>query len=83
MRKQSIVLENHSHVAFPWDHSDDVLSANFDLSAGHGLKTSYHPHGRGFAASGRTDQDDKFALGRREIEILDGKHIAVPLHHLR
>ncbi len=83
MRKQSIVLENHGDVAFPRDHSDDVLPTDLDLAAGDRFQTSDHSHRRGLTAPGRSDQDDKFAFGGGEIEILDGENFAVPFHYFR
>jgi hypothetical protein len=78
MREQRVVLEDHRNIPFARDHSDDIFSSNLDLAFSHRFQTGNHSHGGGFAAAGRSDQDDKLAVTGCQVEIPQGKDFAVP-----
>ncbi len=71
MRIQSVVLEDHGDITVlginvVHDFAVDLKCAGRDL-----LKAGDHTKGRGFSASGRSDEDDEFLVGDLKVEILD------------
>ena len=67
MRVKGIILEHHGDVALGWfDIIDDPLTDG-DRAAGDVLKAGNHPEQGGFATTGRTNEDNEFAV--RDLEI--------------
>ena len=73
------LLEDHAHVV-----ADDLglvlvgqlLTVDVDVAAGRLFQKIHAADGRGFAAAGRSDNDQLFALGHLKIHILQDVQVA-------
>ena len=72
MGVKSIVLENHGNVAVFRRNIIHQFAVNVQLTGTDLFQTGNHTQGRGLAAAGRTDQDDKLFVGNVQIEGLNG-----------
>ena len=45
-----------------------------------GLQSGHHPQRRGFAATGWTHQDEEFAFGDIEVEVVDSRAVGAGIH---
>src|SRR5438105_1706920 len=77
MRKQSIVLEYHSHVALIRRHMRDIDPTDLDDAFGRRLEAGYHSERRRLAAAGGSQQREEFPLPNAHIDGIDGARVAV------
>ena len=83
VRIERVILEHHGDVAFfgrqPIVH-DAVTDADFP--AGDVFEPGNHPQQRGFAAAGRPDEHDEFAVMDRNVDAMDHGRHAESLTHV-
>ena len=72
MRVEGVVLEDHSDVAILRGNVGDVLIADEDATTVDVLQAREHAQGGGLAAAGGADQDEEFAVGDVEAQLVDG-----------
>ena len=72
VRIQCIVLENHCNVSVLGRNVVDQTVADVQFALGDLLEAGDHTQGRGLAAAGRADQNDKFTILDVQRELLNG-----------
>ena len=70
MRVKRIVLEDHRNIAIGRIDVIDDSVADRDIAARDRLEPCHHAQQGGFAAAGRTDEDDELAVGNIEADAL-------------
>ncbi len=68
---QSIVLENHGDISVFGLYIIHAFAIDQEIAGRDIFKTCDHTKRCGFAAAGRTDEDDEFFVSDFHIEILD------------
>ncbi len=71
MRIQCVVLENHRDISVLRLDIVDDFAIDLQCAGGNVLEAGDHTERCGFAASGRTDEDDEFLVFDIKCEILD------------
>src|SRR5260370_27225910 len=79
VREQRIALEHEAGVALPRRQCGDVEVAEVHGAGGWLDEAGDDTQCRGLAAAGRAEQDEEFALGNVERNIIDGPEVAVGL----
>ena len=74
---EGVVLENHRDVAVLREGVVTIDPIDEELAVGDFLEPRDHAEGRRFTASGRTDEDDEFAVLDIEVEIENGLNVVV------
>ena len=72
MRVERVVLEHHGDVAVGRIDIVDDAVADADHALGDGLEPGDHAQQGRFSAAGRSDQDDEFAIGDVEGDVVHG-----------
>ena len=72
MGVERVVLEHHRDIAVLRRHPRDIAVADVDRPAADRLEPGEHAKAGGLTAPRRTDEDEEFALGDREVEVADG-----------
>ena len=82
VRIERVGLEHHGDVAV---FGRDVIHrpiADEDGAFADVLQAGQHAQAGGLATARRTDEDQEFLVGDLQVQVADGRHIAVPLHHV-
>ena len=77
VRKQRIALEHQAGVALPWRQRGDVALAQAHAARRRLDEAGDDPQGRGLAAAGRAEQDQKLAIADVDRNVIDRLEVAV------
>ena len=81
MREQRVVLEHHVDRPPVRRHGADVLAVEQDAAFARRLEAGQHAQQGRLAAAGRAEQREKLSLRDIQIDVVDGRERAKPLHH--
>ncbi|MNY17149.1 hypothetical protein D3C86_1504490 [compost metagenome] len=82
MRIKRIVLKHHGDVALTRREPVDDTVADPHLAVGNAFQPRDHAQRRGFAAAGRADEHDEFAIVDFKVDALDDAKRTVTLVQL-
>jgi hypothetical protein len=82
MRIEGVGLEHHREIALAGGQVVDDAPGDGDGAVGDLLEPGDHPQQRGFAATGRPDENEELAWLHLEIDAVDHRHVAVGLDHV-
>src|SRR5699024_1472414 len=80
MRVKSIVLEYHCDSSVSWRYVINFFSVYVEFPSVNFLETCHHTESRGFSASGRTDERDKFFFFNIQVKIIYCIHFRSRIH---
>jgi hypothetical protein len=71
VRVQGVVLEDHRDVAVFRRDIRHIALTDEDVAVVDLFEAGEHAQGGGFSAAGRADQNEEFAIGDLEVEVVD------------
>ena len=82
MRKNGIILKNHSDVPLMGGNTVDYFFIKRDDAALDGIKAGYHSEQGGFTAAGRPEQGKQFAAFYIDSNMIYGIKITVRFYRI-
>ncbi len=77
VRIERVVLEHHRDAAILGLQIGHAPGIDIDIAAGGAFQPGHHPQQRGFAAAGRADHHDEFAVRHVEVDLFDHRRFTV------
>ena len=82
MRKQGIVLKYHGHIPLPAGNIVYQTAVHIEISPAELLQARNHPQGGGFAAAGRSQQNQALSFPDFHIQILYDYIFVISLYYM-
>ena len=82
VRIERVGLEHHGDVAVFGRHIVDGAVADVDGAFADVFQAGQHAQAGGLAAARRADEDQEFLVGNLQVQVADGRDIAVSLDHV-